>query len=38
MTGNITEQELLNIVNIYQPQQIFLKRFPWKELTDSIRI
>ncbi|MEO1799378.1 MAG: hypothetical protein AAFR62_02945 [Cyanobacteria bacterium J06629_2] len=36
-TGNITEAKVLDVINTYQPQQIFFRRFPWEELTKSIQ-
>lgn len=32
-TGNITEEELINIIERYQPEQVFFKRFDWSEVT-----
>lgn len=36
ITENITESKLINVINLYQPQQILLKRFPWLKLTKAI--
>ena len=32
-TGNITEEELIDIIERYQPEQVFFKRFDWSEVT-----
>ena len=32
-TGSITEEELIDIIEQYQPEQIFLKRFDWSEVS-----
>ena len=31
-TGNITEEQLIDIIKSYQPEQIFFKRFEWSGL------
>lgn len=32
-TGNITEDQLIDIIKKYQPEQIFFKRFEWSKVT-----
>ena len=32
-TGNITEEQLIDIIGRYQPEQIFFKRFEWSGLN-----
>jgi hypothetical protein len=35
-TSNIDEQNLINVINEYQPEQVFLGRFEWPELTSFL--
>ena len=35
-TGNITEEQLIDIIERYQPEQIFFKRFDWSGLNDFL--
>ena len=36
-TGNITEEQLIDIIQQYQPEQVFFKRFGWSEVTDFLQ-
>lgn len=35
-TGNITEQELIGIIEQYQPEQIFFRRFDWSQVSNFL--
>lgn len=35
-TGNITEAELIDIIERYQPEQIFFKRFDWSQVSNFL--
>ncbi len=35
-TGNMSDRQLINIINQYQPEQILFKRFAWTEVTDFL--
>ena len=36
-TGNITEEQLIEIIQQYQPEQVFFKRFGWSQVTDFLQ-
>lgn len=36
-TGNMSDRQLIDIINQYKPEQVFLKRFSWTEVTDFIK-
>ncbi len=36
-TGNITNEQLINIIKQYQPEQVFFKRFAWPEVTNYLQ-
>ena len=35
-TFNIDDRQLINIINEYQPELVFLGRFEWRELTSFL--
>ena len=35
-TGNITDEQLIDVINKYQPEQVFLRRFEWSKVTNFL--
>ena len=35
-TKNMTDAKVINIINQYQPEQVFLKRFEWSQLNEFL--
>lgn len=36
-TGNITEDQLIDVIKQYQPEQVLFKRFGWPSVTDFLK-
>ena len=37
-TGNITEEQLIDVINKYQPGKIFFRRFKWPKVTNFLNV